>query len=160
MSTYHLLWETKEAQLLSKLHIAEGATVDCDDDQDTTSDCLEGTQVNTLELIQHWLECPNYENMFWLSGMAGTGKSTISRTVAKACHLNRSMVNQNPLQRRNVVLGASFLFDKNDDDRKTTKHLFTTLCRGLTEHMPNIKSDVCDVISAHPNIGSESISKQ
>ncbi|KAJ5634313.1 hypothetical protein N7528_002155 [Penicillium herquei] len=152
--------EAKEAQLLSRLCIAEGAAVDCDDDQDTKSDCLEGTQVNILERIQSWLESPDSEKMFWLSGMAGTGKSTISRTVAKACHLNLRMVTRNPVEMRNMVLGASFLFDKNVDDRKTTKRLFTTLCRGLVEHLPILKSDVCDVLSVHPNIGNESMSKQ
>ncbi|KAJ5727438.1 hypothetical protein N7493_005258 [Penicillium malachiteum] len=104
--------EAKEAQLLSRLRIVEGAAVDCDDDQDTKSDCLEGTQVNTLKRIQSWLESPHSQNMFWLSGMAGTGKSTISRTVAKACHLNLSMVTNDPLQRRNMVLGGMTMTEK------------------------------------------------
>ncbi|KAJ5364524.1 uncharacterized protein N7496_010237 [Penicillium cataractarum] len=151
--------EAREAQLLSQLDIAKEARMDSWDVGQKTPGCLEGTQVKTLQAIQNWLECPQSGNIYWLSGMAGTGKSTISRTVAMACGRKRTMVNQEPLP-RNILLGACFFFDKNDNDRKTAKRLFTTICSDLTTNLPDIKSDVCDCISAHPHIGSESISNQ
>jgi len=30
-----------------------------------------------------WCDDPNSKCIFWLNGMAGTGKSTISRTIAR-----------------------------------------------------------------------------
>ena len=57
----------------------------------------------------------------------------------------------------NMILGGCFFFNKNENDQKTTKNLFTTLCSGLMEYFPGVKSGVRDYIYAHLNIGNESI---
>ncbi|THV90115.1 hypothetical protein D6D27_06055, partial [Aureobasidium pullulans] len=45
--------------------------------------CLEDTRVEILERIVSWSNCASNDRpIFWLSGMAGTGKSTIARTIA------------------------------------------------------------------------------
>src|SRR6266536_2884799 len=59
--------------------------------------CLPETRVQLLRQIEAWSEMPNGPCIFWLKGMAGTGKSTIARTIA----------NRLAKQRR---LGASFIF--------------------------------------------------
>ncbi|KAL3952753.1 hypothetical protein ACCO45_012696 [Purpureocillium lilacinum] len=46
--------------------------------------CLQDTRVELLQQIAEWAHDPGAEAVFWLNGMAGTGKSTISRTVAHA----------------------------------------------------------------------------
>ncbi|KAJ5246333.1 hypothetical protein N7468_001316 [Penicillium chermesinum] len=148
----------RQEQLLNSLEVARGARFDSFDDQHKPC-CLEGTQVDTLQQIQAWLESTDSEAMYWLAGMAGTGKSTISRTVASACCHRTPLGNQTAFP-ENVFLGGVFFFDKNEGDRSTARKLFTTLCKCLTEHLPGIKSDVSDYISSHPNIGNESISSQ
>ncbi|OOF96790.1 hypothetical protein ASPCADRAFT_506402 [Aspergillus carbonarius ITEM 5010] len=45
--------------------------------------CLDGTRVNVLKNIVEWADAADSPNMFWLSGLVGTGKSTIARTVAR-----------------------------------------------------------------------------
>jgi hypothetical protein len=67
--------------------------------------------------------------------MAGTGKSTISRTVAE----NLSEANS---------LGASFFFKRGEADRGSAKRLFPTIARQLTisipQLLPHIKQAVLD----------------
>ena len=47
--------------------------------------CICGTRVDLLRQVEEW--SVNHEKcLFWLNGMAGTGKSTIARTVARTFH--------------------------------------------------------------------------
>jgi hypothetical protein len=91
--------------------------------------------------------------------MAGTGKSTISRTFATACHERKSLVSDEKLA-DNVCLGASFFFDHKKADRQNAKTLFTTISKQLAESVPDIKPEICEAISRHPNIGDQLLINQ
>lgn len=83
---------------LSKLPIAEGAAFDSHAEEHNPT-CHPNTRVELLEKIDRWIRDPTAKTNFWLNGMAGTGKSTISRTVAGSALANG-------------CLGASFFFKK------------------------------------------------
>ena len=67
---------------LVTLPVAKGAAFDAQANEHDPS-CHPNTRVGVLFDIHTWIEDPNGKCIFWLRGMAGTGKSTISRTVAK-----------------------------------------------------------------------------
>lgn len=67
---------------LNNLRNAEGASFDSYMDQHE-SECLEGTRVDLIQEIGKWGSSAQGQCIYWLNGKAGTGKSTISRTVAK-----------------------------------------------------------------------------
>ena len=46
-------------------------------------ECLEDTRVDLLRDIRDWATGSDRNAAFWLQGMAGTGKSTVSRTIAR-----------------------------------------------------------------------------
>jgi pantothenate kinase-related protein Tda10 len=94
--------------------VAEGAAFDSYENQH--EECLLGTRVKLLREIEEWTELPHGKCIFWLNGMAGTGKSTISKTIASHLKKNRS-------------LGASFFFKRGEEDRGNAKKLFPTLIR-------------------------------
>jgi pantothenate kinase-related protein Tda10 len=79
---------------LAKLPIAKGASFDSHMDEHNAR-CLTNTRVELQRQITEWAKDRNGKPIFWLNGMAGTGKSTIARTVAQ------SFANQGQL-------GASF----------------------------------------------------
>ena len=45
--------------------------------------CLRGTRKEVLQVIEHWLMGGHGQRIFWLNGLAGTGKSTIAQTIAQ-----------------------------------------------------------------------------
>jgi adenylylsulfate kinase-like enzyme len=45
--------------------------------------CMEGTRRQLLDDIVSWAEAPTAPVVFWLNGMAGTGKSTIARSICE-----------------------------------------------------------------------------
>ncbi|KAL5610968.1 hypothetical protein FOBRF1_007085 [Fusarium oxysporum] len=123
--------------------------------------CLDGTQISTLTRIQDWKESSNRETIYWLRGMAGTGKSTISRTLAAACHDQKAMFSGASCQlNSHTFLGASFFFGRTKPDRNNASRLVTTICRQISATIPDIKGDICDSISKHPSIGTQSLNDQ
>jgi Cdc6-like AAA superfamily ATPase len=65
-----------------KLSAVQEAAVDSFENQHE-DECLPGTRTKLLDEILEWAVSPHGKSIFWLNGMAGTGKSIISRTVAK-----------------------------------------------------------------------------
>ena len=45
--------------------------------------CLKGTRKDILWELEHWLIGEQDRRIFWLNGLAGTGKSTIAQTFAE-----------------------------------------------------------------------------
>ncbi|EIT74723.1 WD40 repeat protein [Aspergillus oryzae 3.042] len=110
--------------------------------------CLVGTQVPLLQLIQDWSNDAQGEPILWLQGMAGTGKSTIARTVASAFYNGTSLLGQETLP-NDACLGGSFFFDHRDEDCRDPRKLFPTLARNLVDVPPEIQQSLCDGIRSH-----------
>ncbi|CAI6101034.1 unnamed protein product [Clonostachys chloroleuca] len=109
---------------LSSLPVAEGASYDSSAEGDNPT-CLPDTRVELLQQIKEWALNANAKPIFWLHGMAGTGKSTISRTVAR----DLAETGQ---------LGASFFFKRGEADRGSLSKFFTTIAFGLAQRQPAV----------------------
>ena len=111
--------------------------------------CLQDTRVALLREIQEWWESPTeVPCVYWLNGMAGTGKSTIARTVADKCAKQQQ-------------LGASFFFARGDEEylAKSDK-FFTTLAAQLASTIPGLKPSICKAIKETPDINDRLLSEQ
>ncbi|OJJ45133.1 hypothetical protein ASPZODRAFT_70729 [Penicilliopsis zonata CBS 506.65] len=148
----------KQAQLLGSLSPAPNAAFNSFDDQHKSA-CLAGTQVELLQHIHAWCDSPGGKCIYWLKGMAGTGKSTISRTLAAACHDRLSLVAGETVP-DHVRLGASFFFEQRKAEQNNARKLFTTICRQLADSLPDLRDDICQAISDHQNIANEAMSNQ
>ncbi|KAB8213051.1 WD domain protein [Aspergillus novoparasiticus] len=130
---------------LEKLSIVEGATFESYDNQH--DECLKGTRTELLEEVQKWVELPDEKSIFWLNGMAGTGKSTIARTVAQSF-------------KDKGLLGATFFFKRGEADRGNAKYLISTITRQLVIRHRGLVPDVLNAVKNDPNISSKFLSEQ
>ncbi|BAE61696.1 unnamed protein product [Aspergillus oryzae RIB40] len=131
---------------LGKLEGAIDAGFESFSDRDEV-ECLLGTRTELLREIIEWALSPSSKSIFWLRGMAGTGKSTVSRTVA------RSAKNRNHL-------GASFFFKRGEADRGNAKKFFPTLTRQLILWKPELRPGVQKALDNDPDIASKSLREQ
>lgn len=137
-----------QSQLLGKLHRAEYAAFNTFTKADHPPPiCLEGTRVDILREIQHWGNGHREECMFLLKGLAGTGKSTLARTIAH--HFNEK-----------GRLGASFFFSRGKKYLGDATAVLTTIAVQLAEALPDLKSDICDAIEKHGDIGQQPLYNQ
>ncbi|KAE8306283.1 quinon protein alcohol dehydrogenase-like superfamily [Aspergillus transmontanensis] len=130
---------------LGRLHVAKGAAYNDYENQHT--ECLPGTRVDLLHNIDIWAKTSNGKCIFWLNGMAGTGKSTISRTVADR------------LKRQNL-LAASFFFKRGEQDRGNAKLLFSTLAKQLGSTIPQLSPSIQRAIEEDPDISERMLREQ
>ncbi|KAJ4137887.1 hypothetical protein NW754_001532 [Fusarium falciforme] len=109
--------------------------------------CLHGTRVDLLRQISAWADDPRAEAIFWLNGMAGTGKSTISRTVARSFATTG-------------CLGASFFFKRGEADRGSLSKFVTTIAAQLVSRVPAFAPHAKNAIDADTTIFGKAAQEQ
>ncbi|KAM0267960.1 hypothetical protein ACHAQH_010064 [Verticillium albo-atrum] len=132
--------------VIDKLPTAKGASFDSYAEEYNPT-CLPNTRVELLKDIARWIEQPDSRTLFWLNGMAGTGKSTISRTVA----CSRS---------DHGDLGACFFFKRGEADRGNLAKFMPTLAHQLASRMPGIAPLIKNAIDADPAIVRKTVKEQ
>jgi hypothetical protein len=110
-----------------------------------TSGCLEGTRSSVLQKIITWSsdDITKVPRVFWLSGLGGTGKSTISHTIGKTLLDNGQ-------------LGASFFFSRDVANRRQTSSVIPTIAYQLAYVNAEYRRKLCDVLRANPEAPSHS----
>jgi hypothetical protein len=131
---------------LAKLPIAKGASFDSHMDEHN-SRCLANTRVELRRQIAEWAGDGNGKPIFWLKGMAGTGKSTIARSVAQ------SFADQHQL-------AASFFFKKGEGERGNASRFFTTIATDLMARIPGLISGIRKALDADPGIAERLLKDQ
>ncbi|CAN9290055.1 unnamed protein product [Alternaria alternata] len=109
--------------------------------------CLPDTRVDLLREIHDWADGDNSPSIFWLSGLAGTGKSTIAQTVAAHYHAKSR-------------LAASFFFSRAGGDVSHAGKFITSIAVQLASSIPASKRKICDAIQKHSDIASQSLDEQ
>ncbi|QGA21575.1 hypothetical protein EYB26_009286 [Talaromyces marneffei] len=131
---------------LDELPIAEGAEFGTYVDQHE-EECFQGTREDLLHKVGEWATLPKGKCIFWLNGLAGTGKSTISRTVARNFQ-------------KQGLLGASFFFKRGEGDRGNATRFFPTIARQLFAGIPEVRDAILQVIKDHPRISAKPLKEQ
>ena len=131
ISVESLLFCIEGLQLLSEINFAKKAYGDVDDPK---TQCLNGTRTEIIESILRWAvhaNCPDPKEevggvrkpdarVLWLCGVAGSGKSRISRSVAGRLHT---------LKR----LGSLYCCDYKNRQTLNPGSLFSTIARHLAD---------------------------
>src|SRR5882762_9654101 len=107
--------------------------------------CLKGTRKEVLLHIEQWLMDEKDQRVFWLNGLAGTGKSTIAQTFAEISFADGK-------------LGASFFCSRDFEDRSNLQTIFPTLAFQLAHRYPRFREQLLKVLKANPDVGRESLS--
>ena len=109
--------------------------------------CLGGTRIDVLQHLEEWLENEQGQHVFWLNGLAGTGKSTIAQTFAEITFAEGK-------------LGASFFCSRDFEDRSTLQAILPTLAFQLAYRYPLFREQLLKVLRADPGIGHGSLCSQ
>src|ERR1700752_154287 len=109
--------------------------------------CLPNTRVDVLKHIRTWADGEDERCIFWLNGLAGTGKSTIARTIA------RKYFEQEPL-------GASFFFSRGGGDVGHAGKFFTSIAMQLANKSPSLHRYICEAVAQWSAIMGQSLRDQ
>jgi len=108
---------------------------------------LEDTRVELRKQIMDWCDDLNSKCIFWLNGMAGTGKSTISRTIAQELAEKKR-------------LAVSFFFTRGKRDVSHARMFFTTIAAQLANSLPVLRTSISDAIDNNADIFQQGLREQ
>jgi hypothetical protein len=92
----------------------------------TGEPCADGTRVELLEDIKKWLspQPSNAERIFWVTGITGSGKSTLSATIVKN------------LRKNGTPVSAQFFISRNIPETIDPNKIIPTLAQQLAKSSP------------------------
>ena len=109
--------------------------------------CMKGTRRDILFQLERWLNDEQDKRVFWLNGLAGTGKSTIAQTFAETSFADGK-------------LGASFFCSRDFIDRSNLRSIFPTLAFQLAHRYPRFRKELLPVLKASPDVGRQTLCSQ
>ena len=109
--------------------------------------CLKGTREGVLNEIERWAGGLDGSPVFWLNGLAGTGKSTIAQTIAERVFADG-------------LLGASFFCSRGVEDRSNLRLIFPTLAFQLAQTYQGFRSYLIPLLRSNADVVHESLLAQ
>jgi hypothetical protein len=117
-------------------------------DQPERRGCIDGTRNGVQERIVSWATDASSPPIFWLSGMAGKGKSAIAFTICKLFD------EKNPNKPPGASLGASFFCSRQVESLRCRQNIVPMLAyqlachsRSFAEELDRAEHDAIDVSS-------------
>ena len=106
---------------------------------------MKGTRREVLFQLEQWSRDEEDKRIFWLNGLAGTGKSTIAQTFAEMCFADGK-------------LGASFFCSQDFEDRSNLRSIFPSLAFQLAHQ--HFRQELLPVLTRSPDVGQEALCSQ
>ncbi|CAE6484566.1 unnamed protein product, partial [Rhizoctonia solani] len=109
--------------------------------------CAKGTRVAVLTELNEWLNDPTSPSIYWIDGMAGTGKTTIAYTFCEQ-------------MKNRKLLAASFFCTHESTECSDVNRIIPTIAHQLAQYSIPVRSILSDVMGQNPEAGSRNISRQ
>ncbi|CCO37843.1 hypothetical protein BN14_12003 [Rhizoctonia solani AG-1 IB] len=143
-NTDELVVDARLAKLKSEMQATYNSKLSASTNRRT---CTEGTRTQVLSELKDWVLGVGPHAVYWMSGMAGTGKTTIACTFA-------TWLEQEEL------LAASFFCTRTSADCRDVTRIIPTVAYQLARYSIPFQSALCEVIGKDPDIGSKDIKTQ
>lgn len=105
------------------------------------------TRMDLLRTLLEWAKDPDTQPVFWLNGMAGTGKTTIAETLAG-------------ILAERKLLAASFFCSRDYSDRNDIGRIFPSLVYRLAHTIPSFLTPLLEAIKEDANVADRDLVHQ
>ncbi|CEL58508.1 hypothetical protein RSOLAG1IB_08599 [Rhizoctonia solani AG-1 IB] len=109
--------------------------------------CTQGTRTGILSGLEDWLKDSTSWPIYWMNGIAGTGKSTIALTFCEQ------------LEKRKL-LAASFFCTRGSTDCGKAARIVPTIAYQLARYSVPYRSALSEILGQNTDIGSKIVPKQ
>ena len=111
-------------------------------DNEEPQGCMAGTHERILDVLEEWATSDTPSKVFWLNGMAGTGKTSIAHTLCERLDEKQ-------------MLGASFFCSRSTSEEvKEASLIIPTIAAKLSQASPPLRSEMVQSIEKEPDVGS------
>ena len=111
------------------------------DDQEPQG-CMEATREQILAELEEWAVNDAAPKVFWLNGMAGTGKTSIAHSLSERLD-------------KNQMLGASFFCSRSASrEVRDASLIIPTIASTLSQISPVLRTAMSEIVEEKPDVGS------
>ena len=96
-----------------------------------------GTREKILEDLKGWVVDPKGVDVYWITGMAGTGKTTISYSLCEWLE-------------KNARLGGNYFCSRMSSSCRNANNIVPTVAYQLAQYSPAFRSTLCKVLEENP----------
>ncbi|RYN17075.1 hypothetical protein AA0119_g11483 [Alternaria tenuissima] len=146
VKTWHRLRREIQEHHSIDLPIATGASFGFHNEEHHAR-CLPNTRTELLDAITKWANNKSGKLTFRLSGIAGTGKSTIARTVAESFFSRGQQ-------------GASYFFKRGEGERGNASQFFTVIATDLVVHEAGMLAGIKKALDQDSAISQRALKDQ
>jgi hypothetical protein len=109
--------------------------------------CTTNTRLALMAELMAWATDATKPKIYWLTGMAGTGKTTVSYSFSE--HLEKSK-----------MLGATFFCSRLVDECTRVERIFPTIAYWLARRIPAMAGSLLELLRKDPDAANHSLNKQ
>ncbi|KAG8792873.1 hypothetical protein FRC12_004601 [Ceratobasidium sp. 428] len=109
--------------------------------------CTPNTRQSVLTELRDWINDPEGVRIYWMNGMAGTGKTTIAFTLCTELEKAHR-------------LAASFFCTRESPDCRDVRRILPTIAYQLARFSPAFKSVLCQILGNNPDLGTRGVATQ
>ncbi|KAL5639504.1 hypothetical protein ACGC1H_006218 [Rhizoctonia solani] len=109
--------------------------------------CTENTRTKILSDSTAWADDPNGAKIYWMNGMAGTGKTTIAYSLCERLEA----IGQ---------LAASFFCTRTSRECSEAKRIVPTIAYQLARRSAPFRDTLCGILDKDPDVGTLNITSQ
>ncbi|KAB5591832.1 vegetative incompatibility protein HET-E-1 [Ceratobasidium theobromae] len=148
LSTWNIAGEQLANSRLEGMTPAKLANYDSRLSADTNRrTCTKDTRTAILVEFNIWSCDPNAPNIYWMSGMAGTGKTTLACTFCETL-------------KKRKQLGASFFCTRTTAECRDVGRIIPTIAYQLARYSLPFQSALCRILGNDPDLSTRMISTQ
>ncbi|CAE6431568.1 unnamed protein product [Rhizoctonia solani] len=146
------IWKNTDKQLkeslINGLLPAHDASYDSSySDKIERGPCLENTRATVLDVIRKWIYETSEIKVYWINGMAGTGKTTIAYSICEELAKIKK-------------LGASFFVSRASSQCQDVSRILPTIAYQLACVSYPYRSALCRILNEELNLGQRKLSVQ
>ncbi|QRV96947.1 Notchless protein [Ceratobasidium sp. AG-Ba] len=109
--------------------------------------CTPNTRKLVLQQLQDWAEAPDGVKLYWMNGMAGTGKTTIAYSLCSILEAAGQ-------------LAAGFFCSRSFRDCTSVHRIAPTIAYQLARLCPPYRNALCEALRKDPDIGDAEVKTQ
>ncbi|KAH7340944.1 WD40-repeat-containing domain protein [Rhizoctonia solani] len=109
--------------------------------------CTENTRVTVMAEVWEWIMHPDSPKVYWMNGMAGTGKTTVAYTTCAQLEVKQQ-------------LGANFFCSRALPGCRDVGRIIPTIAYQLARFSPLFKSQLCQTLAHDPDASTRDLNTQ
>ncbi|KAH7338979.1 hypothetical protein B0J17DRAFT_754519 [Rhizoctonia solani] len=108
---------------------------------------IQDTVIDVPDDLERWISSDDSPKVYWMTGMAGTGKTTIAYSLSKRLD-------------EQGQLGASFFCSKDSSDCSDANRIVPTIASQLAQYSRTFQQSLCQILENDPGVRTLSVERQ